>query len=114
MFKALNGPKRIKSLPDNYRSLGIAAALLICSLCASAQRSSLLTPYDSNRVFQAISGYGFGWNNVYIKGSIIIPNDTPRLALKDRRTKRVVRRSHRPVGCDRQWRRHIGGPGHGC
>ena len=83
MFKALNGPKRIKSLLNNYKSLSIAAALLIFSFCASGQRSSLLTPYDSNRVFQAISGYGFGWNNVYIKGSVIIPNDTPRLALKD-------------------------------
>jgi len=76
MKAAHYGPKRIKGLLDNYQSLAIVAALLLISFSSFAQ-------YDSLKVRQIQSSYGFEWKNAKINSSFIIPNDTPRLAYKD-------------------------------
>jgi len=76
MTKAHYGPKRKKGLLDNYRSLTIVAALLILSFSSYAQ-------YDSAKVRQAQNSYGFDWKNAKFNSSLIIPNDTLKLALKD-------------------------------
>jgi len=69
------GPKDQKAFRDNY-----LAALLIClaitfSFGAHAQ-------YDSTKVRQPVNGYGFDWKNGKF-GSLIIPKDTPKLAIAD-------------------------------
>src|SRR4051812_937049 len=79
MDKALNGLFRIKSFRNNYLALGIGSALLLISFCAKSQ----LSPYDSTKTLQAIQAYGYSWNNMKAYKTLIIPNDTPRLALRD-------------------------------
>ena len=76
MKQSLNGLRSIKRLKNNYLSLRILAALLILSLCSSAQ-------YDSTKILQAIQAYGFTWKNSRVISSLIPPNDTVKLALKD-------------------------------
>ena len=61
------------SFRDKY--LALFAALLI-SFSLSAQ-------YDSTKNIQAQSSYGFDNRNTRSRESAIIPNDTPKLALKD-------------------------------
>lgn len=39
--------------------------------------------YDSTKLLQPQNGYGSSWKNAKVRYSLIIPNDTPHLALKD-------------------------------
>ena len=80
MKSPIYGPRRIKGLMDNYRPLAIVAALLIFSFYSNAQTHA---NYDSNRVIQVQSSYGFEWGVGSFKKGLIIPNDTPKLAYKD-------------------------------
>lgn len=76
MVKARFGLFRILGFFDNYKAPAIVAALLLFSFCSSAQ-------YDSTKTQQAIAAYGYTWKNAQFFSSLIIPNDTTKLALRD-------------------------------
>ncbi len=65
-----------KLFPGQLKSLKLLTALILFLLSASAQ-------YDSNKVLQPVQMYGPSYKNFEIRNSLIIPKDTPRLALKD-------------------------------
>jgi hypothetical protein len=69
------GPKDRKAFRDNY-----LAALLICLAITFSFRAD--AQYDSTKVRQTISAYGFDWKNGKF-GSLVIPKDTPKLAIAD-------------------------------
>jgi hypothetical protein len=77
------GPKRSSGFRDNYLApIMIAAAFLINS-CATAQ-------VDTNKVRQKINVYGYDYNNIKVIGSLIIPNDTPKLKVADSNAVAVI------------------------
>lgn len=63
---------------DNYKALAIFTAFLLFSICSFAQ-----VGYDSLKNTQRQSSYGFDWNVGKFRSGLIIPNDTPRLAIRD-------------------------------
>ena len=71
MRNAHNGPVRIKGLFGNYKSLAIVSALLILSFASFAQ-------YDSSKVRQVQSSYGFEWKNAKFISSLLLPTDTKK------------------------------------
>jgi hypothetical protein len=69
---------------NNYLAAAIATALLLLSLCASAQIPTSPPHYDSSRALQPVNADGFNWTGSGSFGGMLrIPRDTIKLAYKD-------------------------------
>ena len=77
MKQPFNGLFSIKTLKDNYLSVGIAAVLLCFSLSISAQT------YDTTRRLQPVNGDGFIWKSGEFLGKMKAPTGLAPLSSKD-------------------------------